>query len=202
MLNTNSNPDLWGLHMNIRTHYFERASEEHTNDVIQIVKDFLEANPSVKSVVVATTEGSTGLAFAEVFGPRTVVVTHHQGFREPGKNEIDDNKLEQIKQKSANVLTTTHAFAGVARGIRVALKTYSPTEMLAYAYRTFGQGTKVCAEIVMMAADAGLIGVEEDVISVGGTGRGADTAWLVGPAHTNTFTHLKMRACLCKPLEF
>ena len=74
--------------------------------------------------------------------------------------------------------------------------------MLAYAYRTFGQGTKVCAEIALMAADAGLIPVDKDVVCIGGTGRGADTAWLVKPTNTSNFTELKMRACICKPLNF
>ncbi|MHA2424371.1 MAG: pyruvate kinase alpha/beta domain-containing protein, partial [Candidatus Thorarchaeota archaeon] len=105
-------------------------------------------------------------------------------------------------ESGASLLTATHAFAGVSRGVRVSLGTYSTTEIIAYAYRTFGQGTKVCAEIAMMAADAGLIPVDRDVVCVGGTGRGADTAWLIRASNTNKFPELKMRGCLCKPLEF
>jgi hypothetical protein len=53
-----------------------------------------------------------------------------------------------------------------------------------------------------MAADAGLIPVDQDVICIGGTGRGADTAWLVQPTYTSNFTELKMKVCLCKPIKF
>jgi hypothetical protein len=70
------------------------------------------------------------------------------------------------------------------------------------AYRTFGQGTKVCAEIAMMAADAGLVPVDTDVVCIAGTGRGADTAWIIRPTNTHAFSKLRMRACICKPIEF
>ncbi|MHA1908673.1 MAG: pyruvate kinase alpha/beta domain-containing protein [Candidatus Thorarchaeota archaeon] len=189
--------------MQIRTTYFEKASKEHTDKVLNLVQEFLSTNPEMHHVVVATTEGSVGVTFASLIKDRNVVVvTHHTGFRQPNYNEIDDDKKKRIEENGATILTTTHAFAGVARGIRNSLGTYSTTEILAYAYRTFGQGTKVCAEIALMAADAGLIPVDEDVICVGGSGRGADTAWIVRPANTNKFTELQMKACLCKPLEF
>jgi hypothetical protein len=188
--------------MQVSTVYFEEASQEHTSTVLEIVKDYISKNPDVSQVVVATTEGTTGLMFAEYFGSHTVVVSHHTGFLAPNVNELDEDKQSKITSSGACLLTTTHAFAGVSRGIRKALNTYTTTEMLAYAYRTFGQGTKVCAEIAMMAADAGLIPVDRDVVCVGGTGRGADTAWVIQPTNTSTFTKLKMRACLCKPLAF
>ena len=188
--------------MEIRTEYFTKASRDLTGDVLERVRTFLAEHSDIEQVVVATTEGTTGLVFAQAFGSKAVIVTHHTGFRQPNHNEIDQVKREEIEKLGSSVLTTTHAFAGVARGLRIALKTYSTTEIAAYVYRTFGEGTKVCAEIAMMAADAGLISVDKDVICVAGTGRGADTAWLVKPTNTNTFTDLKMRACICKPLEF
>ena len=77
-----------------------------------------------------------------------------------------------------------------------------PTEITAVALRTFGQGTKVCAEIAMMAADAGLVPITQDVVCIAGTGRGADTAWVIQPANSQAFPKIRMRACLCKPLNF
>ncbi|MFW9918709.1 MAG: hypothetical protein ACFFED_03865 [Candidatus Thorarchaeota archaeon] len=188
--------------MEITTKYFTNVSQETTSEVLERVRQFLKEHIDIEQVVVATTEGTTGLLFAKAFGAKTIVVTHHTGFRQPNFNEIDPDKKKQTENQGATVLTTTHAFAGIARGIRNALQTYSTTEILAYAYRTFGQGTKVCAEIAMMAADAGLVPVDKDVICVGGTGRGADTAWLVRPTNTSNFISLKMRACICKPLDF
>jgi hypothetical protein len=50
-----------------------------------------------------------------------------------------------------------------------------------------------------MAADAGLIRTDEDVISVGGTGKGADTALLLRPVNSFNFFDLKVREIICKP---
>ncbi|UCC33427.1 MAG: hypothetical protein JSW53_06610, partial [Candidatus Bathyarchaeota archaeon] len=48
-------------------------------------------------------------------------------------------------------------------------------------------GMKVAAEILMMAADAGAIPTGEDVVSIAGTGEGADTAVLVRSCHSDDF---------------
>jgi len=189
--------------MVFETLYFPKASVEHTDKVLETVKRYLEIDRTIEHVVVATTEGTVGETFSKALSDvQVTVVSHHTGFKEPNYNELDENKRIAIEQAGAKILTATHAFAGVARGVRNALGTYSPTEIIAYAYRTFGQGTKVCAEIAMMAADAGLVPVDQNVICVGGSGRGADTAWVVKPTNTNKFIDLRMRICLCKPIEF
>ena len=131
-----------------------------------------------------------------------VIVSHQTGFAEPNENELREEHRKEIIKEGAQLLTTTHAFAGVARSIRRELGTWQSTEIIAVAFRTFGQGTKVCAEIAMMAADAGLVPVDTDVVCIGGTGRGADTAWVIQPANTQAFPKLRMRACICKPFEF
>lgn len=189
--------------MNIRTVHFDEASPDHTEAVLDIVESFMEDNSVVKTIIAATTTGATGAAAAKRFtGYNVIIVSHHTGFSVPNENEMDDVSKDSIIESGAKLLTTTHAFAGVARGIRKDVGTWTPTEMMALAYRTFCQGTKVCAEIAMMAADAGLVRVDEDVVCIAGTGFGADTAWLVTPTNTNRFTELKMKACLCKPLKF
>jgi hypothetical protein len=189
--------------MNVDTFHFDEASQEVTDQVISHVKDFLKDNKEIKHIIVATTEGATGLAFAQAFEDiEVVVVTHQTGFAKPNENELDEKLREEITREGAKVLTTTHALAGVPRGIRRELGTWQATEIIAVALRTFGQGTKVCAEIALMAADAGLVPVDTDVICVGGTHRGADTAWVVQPANTQAFPKLRMRACICKPVKF
>lgn len=49
-------------------------------------------------------------------------------------------------------------------------------------YYTLGQGFKVAVEVVVMAASEGAVKSGEDVIGVGGTGKGADTALIVKAA--------------------
>jgi len=68
--------------------------------------------------------------------------------------------------------------------------------------RTFGHGTKVAIEMALMAADAGLIRTDEDVISIAGTATGVDTALLLKPAHTHNFFDMKVKEIICKPFNF
>ena len=189
--------------MDVKTYYFEKASQSETEKVVSLIREFLDNNPEIEHIVVATTEGATGVTFAREFKDKQVIVVSHQtGFAEPNKNELKEEHRTQIESEGAKLLTTTHAFAGVPRGIRRELGTWQATEIIAVAYRTLGQGTKVCAEIAMMAADAGLVPVDTDVVCVAGTGRGTDTAWVVQPANTQAFPKLRMRACICKPMYF
>ena len=57
--------------------------------------------------------------------------------------------------------------------------------------RRFLQGMKVAVEVTLMAADAGLINVDGDVIAIAGTDRGADTAIVVRPSYTRKFLDFK-----------
>ncbi|UJG43059.1 MAG: hypothetical protein K9W46_11875 [Candidatus Heimdallarchaeum endolithica] len=182
------------------TVYFETPGD-YSEQVFELVNQKLKES-SIDTVIVATTRGQTALYAAEnVKNARIIAVTHQAGFRNPGEMEISKEVIESLKEKGVEVLTATHALAGVDRAIRKKHGTWQISELIAETLRIFGQGTKVVAEIVLMAADAGLIKME-DVISVGGTGSGADTAWVVKPAHTNTFFELQMRELLCKPRDF
>ena len=53
-----------------------------------------------------------------------------------------------------------------------------------------------------MAADAGLVRTDQDVISVGGTERGVDTALVLQPSNSADFLRLKVREMICKPSRF
>jgi hypothetical protein len=75
-------------------------------------------------------------------------------------------------------------------------------ELIANVLRLFGEGTKVCVEIALMAADAGLIPINRDVIAIGGTGGGADTALRIQPANAAKFFDLKVREIIAKPVNF
>ena len=63
----------------------------------------------------------------------------------------------------------------------------------------FSQGMKVAVECVLMAADAGLLDMDGEVIAVAGTGDGADTAIVCKPAYPRTFHTLEIREVLAKP---
>jgi len=58
---------------------------------------------------------------------------------------------------------------------------------------------KVACEIAMMAADGGHVSTTEDVISIGGSGKGADTAIVLRPVNAHKFFDLKVKEIVCKP---
>ena len=58
---------------------------------------------------------------------------------------------------------------------------------------------KVAVEVALMAADAGLLDMSQEVISVAGTGEGADTAIVLKPAYARRFHEMHIKEILAKP---
>jgi CO dehydrogenase nickel-insertion accessory protein CooC1 len=73
--------------------------------------------------------------------------------------------------------------------------------LMANLLRCFGQGIKVAFEIVMMATDAGLCTLGEEVIAMAGTARGCDTALVVHAASSRDMKKLRINEILCKQLD-
>ncbi len=181
------------------TLYFDEPGPQNTDETLKAAKRRAE-ELGITDIVVASTRGETGVKAAELFqGYNVVVVTHVTGFREPGAQEFSQEAAEKIRKLGGKVLTATHAFAGVSRAIRRKFETVTSVEVVAQTLRLFGQGTKVCVEIVAMAADAGLIPVDRDVIAIAGTGRGADTALVIRPAHSSRLFDMAVREIIAKP---
>jgi len=179
--------------------YFEKVGEENTEETLKVSKRRAD-ELGIKDIVVASTRGPTGVKASEVFkGYNLVVVTHTTGFREPGKQELSDESHEKIEANGGKVLTTSHAFAGVSRAMRGKFDTVGPAAVVAQTLRMFGQGMKVVVECAYMAADAGLIPIDRDVISIAGSGRGADTAVVLKPSHLHTLFDLYVKEIIAKP---
>ena len=183
----------------IQSVYFTESGSANTEKTLNIVKKRAE-ELGIKTIVVASTSGKTGVKAVKAFANyKVVVVTHTTGFQTPDSQELTPQNRAKILEKGGLILTATHAFGGVGRAVRRRFNTYQVDEIIAQTLRAFGQGTKVACEIVLMAADAGLIRTDEEVISIGGTASGADTALVVKPAHTHDFFELKVKEVLCKP---
>jgi hypothetical protein len=158
----------------------------------------------IKNILVSSCSGKTAFKALDLFGKEfsLIIVTHVTGFRKPDHQELPEKDRKMLLERGATVLTAQHAFAGVGRAFRNKTDTYQIDEIIAYTLRTFGQGTKVAIEITLMAADAGLIRTDEDIISIGGTVSGVDTALLLKGAHTQNFFDLKVKEIICKPSDF
>jgi len=149
---------------------------------------------------VATTKGDTAVKAAKEFKDYTViVVTHTAGFLGAGTQELTPENRQKVEKLGAVIYTGTHAFGGLSRAVRTSFSTHVIGDFMANTLRMFGQGMKVAIEITLMAADAGLISPEKDVVAIAGTGRGADTAIVVKPAHVHDAFALRVREIICKP---
>ncbi len=183
----------------IPTVYFDAPGPANTERVLEIAGR-RAAELGLQSIVVATTRGETAVRAARALsGCRLVAVTHVTGFREPNVQELTLENRRFLEQAGVSILTATHALGGAGRAVRKKLGTYQVDEIIAHALRLFGEGMKVAVEITLMAADAGLIRTDEEVIAIAGTGRGADTAIVVRPANTHSLFDLRILEILCKP---
>jgi len=189
----------------VATVYFTETGSQNTDRTLEIARQRAE-ELDIRTVLVASTTGKTGVRAAHAFADwmnrearRLIVVSHVTGFREPNVQELTAENRMAIEAAGATILTAQHAFGGVGRAVRNKLGTYQVDEIVAYTLRTFGQGIKVCAELALMAADAGLARVGEPIVTVSGTGRGADTAVVLLPANAHTFFDLRFLEVLCMP---
>ncbi len=181
--------------------YLDTPGLQNTDIVVRAVRSYIAVH-HIRYVVVASTTGETAVKFAEgLDGAATlIVVTHHTGFHRQGVQSFDIDTREVLAQRGIRVITQSHVLSGVERSISRRFGGISRVEAIAEALRSLlGNGLKVCVEIAIMAADAGAIPVEE-VVAVGGTGSGADTAIVIRPAHMNNFFDAHIQEIIVSPL--
>jgi len=179
--------------------YFNSPGGENTEAVLNLAKKRAQ-EIGITDVVVASTRGETGAKASEFFkGFNMVVVTHCTGFREPGVQELTEENRLTIEKNGGKILTGTHVLMNVERAIRNKFGTAYPTEIIAQTLRLFGEGMKVAVEIVTMAADAGLVPADREVLSIAGTSKGADTAIIVQPANSARIFDMSIKEIIAKP---
>jgi uncharacterized protein len=179
--------------------YFTEAGPANTGRTLELAQARAK-ELGIDKVVVATTSGATGAQVVGVLGGlEVVVVTHSTGFGAPDTQELSEANRAAIEAAGGKLLTCQHTFGGVGRAVRRKLDTYQVEEIVAYTLRTFCEGVKVAAEISLMAADAGLVRTDEPVISIAGTGSGADTAIVLEPANAQDFFDLRFLEMICMP---
>jgi len=180
--------------------YFPKPGPANTGAVLEAVSRRAK-ELSIDRVIVATCSGRTAFEARKSFDRslKIIAVTHVTGYDEPNVQELSEEDRRALQAQGVEVLTCAHAFGGVGRGVRNKVGTYQVDEVMAYTLRIFGQGTKVAVEIALMAADAGLVRTGGDVISIGGSGKGADTALVLRPATSSHLFDLRVREVICKP---
>jgi hypothetical protein len=118
--------------MKTETVYFESKGKLNTEKTIQLAyKRATELG--ITQIVIATNSGHTPLKAAKLFKTeRIIAVTHSTGFREIGMQELSIESRKQLEEiPNITILTTTHAFGGVGRSVRMKLGTYQIDEVIA-----------------------------------------------------------------------
>lgn len=178
-----------------------KPGKVNTDETLSLARERCRAL-GIDEVVVASTTGDTAYKALELFGDcKLVVVTYHCGFREPFQNVMDDQVKLDLVERGASVVAATHALSGVERAVAKKHSGVYPALLIADTLRLFGQGVKVAVEIAVMAADAGALS-GADIVSIGGTGRGADAALVLKPANQSDLFDLRIREVIRKPFDF
>jgi hypothetical protein len=177
---------------------FDSPGPANTDDCVRLAHERAK-ELGLREVVVATNKGGTALKVLDTFGGfKVIAVNHHAGFREPWQVELPEETRIELERRCATVVVASHALSGIERAFRAKFQGLYPSELVAEVLRLFGQGTKVCVEVTLMAADAGALS-GETIMAIGGTGTGADTAIVLTPAHQRNFFDLRIHEIVCKP---
>lgn len=181
---------------------FETTGPDNTVETLKIaVKKAME---NEFDIVAATSSGDTIFQLKEIadsmgFKNNIIAVRYVYGMKEKGKNVMSDEAYNQLLEKGIKVVTAAHALSGAERGLSGKFTGVYPVEIIAAALRMFGQGTKVCVEIALMALDSGNITYGKPVVCIGGSSHGADTACVITPGYTACLLETKVNEILCKP---
>jgi len=93
--------------------YFSKRELTSLDKTLERVKE-TAGKLGIRSIVVASTTGETGVKASEMLkGYNVVIVTHHFGFREPNTIELTEENRKRISANGGKVLATTHALGGV-----------------------------------------------------------------------------------------
>jgi hypothetical protein len=190
--------------------YFERPGEHNTARVVQAVTERL-VEGDIGTVVVASTGGQTTLALAEVLKRQEGITLIHMGHgarvREWGaayptlqpevKRELEERGVVVADRVSYVFHNSVLEFSR--------WQVPAAEEIVRDTLYALGQGFKVAVEVALMAVAHGFLEPYTEVIAVGGTERGADTAIVVRATYPNHVLsddpdkRLRVREILCMP---
>lgn len=178
--------------------YFEKRGKQNTEETLRLARARAE-ELGIKQVVAASTHGYTALKAAEIFqgsAIELIAVSISTAFDKEGWT-MSPKERKKVEQAGVRVLTTIHGLAdGVAEGL---YGESTPGNVIANTLRMFSQGMKVAVEVSIMALEAGVVPMDREIIAVGGSDEGCDTAVVVRPAYARKIKEYRICEILCKP---
>jgi len=184
--------------------YFDKPGPQNTMEVVQAVLRRAQ-ELGIEHIAVASNSGQTALKFWQGLKEEKinlVCVSSHAGFSGGDEIRLKEDTRKEMEGKGIKTLICSHALSGLSRSITGEFGGTSEVEIIAHALRLFGsEGIKVAVEVSIMAADAGLIPTNREIIAAGGTNRGSDAAIVLRAAHMNNFFDLEIREIIAKPRQ-
>jgi hypothetical protein len=184
-----------------RVFYFSKKGAVNTDRTLDMA---IARSRGLKSgrMVVASATGRTALRCREKAGtsPQIIAVTYGAGSRYREEVEVFEKNRAVLEKKGILTVRGIHALSGVERTFENRYKSgFIPLNIVSDTLRMFSQGMKVCVEVAVMAAEAGLVTPDEAVVAVGGTGTGADTAVVLKPGYAASLFDTRILEILCMP---
>ncbi|MBI2851379.1 MAG: hypothetical protein HYX80_10165 [Chloroflexi bacterium] len=193
--------------------YFDKVGPDNTEVTLKIAKQRAD-ELGIKTILIASTRGDVAARAVDVFnGCKVVAVGHAYGYREPNKNEFTDENRKKVESKGGAVVFAQHALTGLTRRPTPPPAPGTPPapltgpileipDIIASTLRMISAGIKVVVECGAMAADAGQVPTDQDIIAIAGSGRGADTAVVMRASTSRDLFRTRVNEILCKPLVY
>ena len=178
--------------------YFLEKGKHNSQYTLELAKH-RAIELGIKHIVLASTHGYTATLASKIFKGteiKLIAVGISESFGELGWSMTND-EVNRILKCGIKVCKSVHVLsAGIEEAF---LGNKAIQNIVADTFRIFSQGTKVAIEISIMAAEAGLIPVNKEIIVIAGTDGGADTALVILPNYARKFKKIQVLEILCKP---
>ena len=178
--------------------YFDKKGKINTVEALTISKQ-RAMELGIKQIVLASAHGYTAREAAKIFsgtGTEIIAVTINAGYQLK-ECCMTENERQELEKAGVKVLTSQLSLGG---GVSEAfLGEDSINAIVASCLKCFSAGMKVAVEVSIMAAEAGYVADDKEIISLGGSYEGADTAIVLVPSYARNFKDLRIREILCKP---
>lgn len=151
----------------VGTTYFEKGGPDHTQATLQVARE-RASELGTEAIVVTSTSGKTALEAARIFAgadTRIIAVPFQKHLWEK-YSSLDPQLAAECRELGVEFLPDDPVVP--------MLDAERPD--IVNAWRTVSQGFKVALQVASMCVDTGLLKPGAHVISIGGSGEGADTA--------------------------
>jgi len=161
--------------------YFDTPGEENTAAVLSIARE--RANElGISQILIPSVRGVSAEKALDFFATDNLTLffvgTDPTRFSPETKKRIEGTGFKLVFYKDVD---------------------YQYPDEVKNAFRRFGQGTKVAVELTLIASQVEIVESGAEVVALGGSAKGLDTALVIKAVTSDEFYELEIFEILCKP---